>query len=102
MHLASFMLFVVYTLLVLFFIAGGFFMMQTVNGKKVVGVIDYDLAYCEDYLLPCIINASAKIILCGLILYFRFILPSLYDGLKSSHILTNVRNTLLFAFRIYD
>ena len=25
-----------------------FFMMQTVNGKKVVGVIDYDLAYCED------------------------------------------------------
>lgn len=48
MHLASYMLFVVYTLLALYFIAGGFFMMQTVNGKKVVGVIDYDLAYCED------------------------------------------------------
>ena len=44
MHLASFMLFVAYTLLALFFIAGGFFMLQTVNGKKVVGVIDYDLA----------------------------------------------------------
>ena len=23
-------------------------MVQTVNGKKVVAVIDYDLAYCED------------------------------------------------------